>query len=105
MTPLQRRMSRRTAVKGAASAALATGAAGRLDRAVAAPAVIRQTGSKVEVTYWGSFGGANGEVEEEVVRRFNESQSDVVVKYEFQGGYEETAQKLTASVQANLAPD
>ncbi len=105
MTPFQRRMSRRTAVKGAATAALATGAAGGLDRAIAAPAVIRQTGSKVEVTYWGSFGGANGEVEEEVVRRFNESQSDVVVRYEYQGGYEETAQKLTAAVQANLAPD
>jgi len=92
-------------VKGAATAALTAGAAGRLDRVSAAPAVIRQSDSKVKVVYWGSFGGANGEVEQEVVRRFNESQSDVVVEYQYQGSYEDTAQKLTAAVQANLAPD
>ena len=40
-----------------------------------------------------------------MVERFNTSQSDVVVKYEFQGTYEETAQKLTAALPAKQAPD
>lgn len=96
------RISRRSVAKGAVGAALATS---QFNRAIAAPAVIRQTGSKVDVVYWGSFGGTNGEVEQEIVRRFNESQSDVVVEYQYQGGYAETAQKLTAAVQVNQAPD
>jgi sn-glycerol 3-phosphate transport system substrate-binding protein len=36
---------------------------------------------------------------------FNESQDDVVLEYQFQGSYEETAQKLTAALQARQAPD
>src|SRR5687768_5958632 len=36
---------------------------------------------------------------------FNESQQDVRVEYQYQGTYEETAQKLTAALQARQAPD
>lgn len=78
------------------AAAPAEGAAGD----AAAPA--RQP---VTVTLWSSYTGKNGEAEAELVKRFNESQSDVVLDYQFQGSYEETAQKLTAALQAKTAPE
>ncbi|RRR69886.1 MAG: ABC transporter substrate-binding protein [Candidatus Viridilinea halotolerans] len=70
-----------------------------------APAVVSQTGSAVNITYWGSFSGNLGEAEQSIVSRFNAAQSDVVVDYQFQGSYEETAQKFTAGLQANTIPD
>jgi sn-glycerol 3-phosphate transport system substrate-binding protein len=73
--------------------------------AVATPTVISSTGSTIDIVYWGSFSGANGEAEQEVVRLFNESQQDVRVEYQFQGSYEETAQKLTAGLAARQTPD
>jgi sn-glycerol 3-phosphate transport system substrate-binding protein len=100
--------SRRSAVKGAAAltSAAALGVAGPKRSSVfAAPAVVSQTGSAVDVVYWGSWPGEQGEAEQEVVRRFNESQSDVVLEYQFQGTYEETAQKLTAALAAGQTPD
>lgn len=62
-------------------------------------------GERVKVVYWGSFSDALGEAEQEVVARFNDSQQDVEVEYQFQGTYEETAQKLTQALAANQAPD
>jgi sn-glycerol 3-phosphate transport system substrate-binding protein len=101
------KLTRRSAVKGAAalSSAAALGVASKQSSAFGAPAFVRQTGSAVTVTYWGSWSGELGEAEQEVVRRFNDSQSDVVVDYQFQGNYEETAQKLTAALAANQTPD
>ena len=57
------------------------------------------------VTLWSSFTGKNGEAETEVVERFNETHPDVFVDYQFQGSYEETAQKVTVALQSNTAPD
>jgi sn-glycerol 3-phosphate transport system substrate-binding protein len=57
------------------------------------------------LTVWSSFSGKNGEAETELVKRFNESQEEVIVDYQFQGNYEETAQKVTAALQARTAPD
>ncbi|GAB4174332.1 MAG: ABC transporter substrate-binding protein [Roseiflexaceae bacterium] len=62
-------------------------------------------GSTIEITYWGSFSGGLGEAEQATVDAFNSSQQDVKVNYQFQGSYEETAQKLTAAIQAGQAPD
>ncbi len=73
--------------------------------ATSAPGTVSQTGSTVEVTYWGSFSGGLGEAEQAMVKTFNESQQDVKVNYQFQGTYEETAQKLTAALQAKNTPD
>jgi sn-glycerol 3-phosphate transport system substrate-binding protein len=58
-----------------------------------------------EVLYWGSFSGVLGEAELALVTRFNEEHPDIQINYQFQGTYEETAQKLTAAIQANQAPD
>jgi sn-glycerol 3-phosphate transport system substrate-binding protein len=67
-----------------------------------APAVLN--GERVNITYWGSFSGALGDVEQEVVRRFNDEQDEVFVDYQYQGTYEETAQALTQALQARQAP-
>ncbi|GAB4431120.1 MAG: ABC transporter substrate-binding protein [Chloroflexi bacterium OHK40] len=87
------------------TAAPAEPTAGSAAPAATAPAAVSQTGSTVTITYWGSFSGALGEAEQAMVQRFNESQSDVQVEYQFQGSYEETAQKFTAGLQANTIPD
>ena len=104
---MTKQIDRRTLLKGAASAAVGTAAlaASKRSRAFAAPAVIQETGSQVKVVFWSSWGGHNGEIEQEIIRRFNESQQDVVVEHQFQGTYEETAQKVIAALQARQAPD
>ncbi len=104
---MERKIDRRGMIKGSAAVAGAAGlaVASKQSRAFAAPAVVRQTGSKVQALYWGSFSAELGEAEQEVVRRFNESQPDVELEYQFQGSYEETAQKLTAALAARQTPD
>lgn len=69
-----------------------------------APAAASPKGA-VKITYWGSFSGNLGKAEQEVVEQFNASQKDVFVEYQFQGSYEDTAQKLTAALRAKTAPD
>src|SRR5690606_7808194 len=56
------------------------------------------------VTWWASQSDTNGEAEQELVDKFNASQTEVKIVREFQGTYEETAQKLTAALQARQVP-
>ncbi len=83
----------------------APASAGSAPASPTAPAVVQRTGSTVKVVYWGSFSGNLGEAEQGMVKRFNESQQDVVVEYQYQGSYEETAQKLTQALAAGTTPD
>jgi sn-glycerol 3-phosphate transport system substrate-binding protein len=73
--------------------------------AAQAPATVAATGSQVKIIHWGSFSANLAEAEKAMVERFNQSQKDVEVEYQFQGSYEELAQKLTAALQARQAPD
>ena len=58
------------------------------------------------ITLWSSYSGANGEAETALVEKFNEEYAgEVTLDYQFQGSYEETAQKVTAAMQAQTAPD
>ncbi len=57
------------------------------------------------VVFWSALGGANGKVVDEIVNRFNSSQSGVVVKNEFQGSYPDTEQKLLAALAAGMPPE
>lgn len=58
------------------------------------------------VVLWSSFSGKNGETETALVDKFNEAYGgEVTVDYQVQGNYEETAQKVTAALQAQTAPD
>src|SRR5262249_21300819 len=58
----------------------------------------------VKITYWGTHPGSPT-AEEDVVKQFNAAQQDVQVDYQFQGVYADLANKLTAALQANQAPD
>jgi len=58
-----------------------------------------------EVVFWAALGGNNGTILENMVNDFNASQQEVVVKYEFQGTYAETEQKLMAGLAADTVPD
>ncbi len=97
------KINRRSLVKGAAGAGAAAAIGAKASSVFAAPNVIQS--GPVEVTWWASQSGVNGEAEQELVKRFNESQSDIKVNYQFQGTYEETAQKLTAALQARQVPE
>ena len=97
------KISRRGLLTGAAGAGVAATMSKR-STAFAAPAVLKQNGP-IPVLYWGSFSAVLGEAEQAIVQMFNESQDEVEVEYQFQGTYEETAQKLTAALQARQAPD
>jgi sn-glycerol 3-phosphate transport system substrate-binding protein len=59
----------------------------------------------IVVTLWSSFSGVLGEAETAIVEKFNAETADVQIDYQFQGSYEETAQKVTAALQAQTAPD
>ena len=103
---MTQRISRRRVMKGAAATgALAAAAASKRSTAFAAPAVLKQVGAKIPVLYWGSFSDELGRAEQAIVEMFNEAQDDVKLEYQFQGNYEETAQKLTAALQARQTPD
>ena len=103
---MPRTLSRRKILAGAAGAGAGAvvGAASKQSTAFAAPAVLKQNG-KIPVLYWGSYSDALGRAEQAIVDMFNESQDEVALEYQFQGTYEETAQKLTAALQARQAPD
>jgi sn-glycerol 3-phosphate transport system substrate-binding protein len=94
-------INRRSVLKGSAGAAGAVAAS----KVFNVPNINAQAAT--EITYWGSFasGTVNGDAEAGMVERFNTSQSEIVVNYEFQGTYEETAQKLTAGLAAGQVPD
>ena len=70
----------------------------------AAQAEVKPTGP-VKIVYWRSLTGVAGESQDEVVKRFNESRSDIIVESQFQGAYAEILQKLQAALAAGDVPD
>ena len=99
-------LNRRTLIKaGAGAAGAAALGVSKHSKVFAAPAVIQETGSTVNVVFWSSFGGNNAEVEQEVLTMFNESQQDVKVELQYQGTYDETATKLIGAIQSQQTPD
>lgn len=104
----QTMMTRRQLLRGLAAGVGVMGLAACVS--VAPGAATGETGNAVAaepltVTLWSSFTGKNGEAETALVEQFNSSQGDIVLDYQFQGSYEETAQKVTAALQAQTAPD
>ena len=60
---------------------------------------------RTRVVVWHSYADIPGAALAELAKRFNSAQSDVYVEVQFQGSYDETAQKVTAAVQAKKIPD
>ncbi len=53
-----------------------------------APAAVAATGSTVNITFWGAFGGHNADVQTQIVDRYNQSQKAVQVTLQNQNDYE-----------------
>jgi len=96
-------INRRTMLKGTAAAAAGLTVVSKASKTFAAPAVIQSGPTKI--VYWGSFADQLGEAEKQLTDNFNAAQTDVQLEYQYQGTYEETAQKLTAAVAAKQTPD
>lgn len=59
----------------------------------------------VEIDFWYALGGRNGEMIEKLVKDFNASHKDIVVKPSYQGSYYENHSKVLAAVSAGNQPD
>lgn len=57
------------------------------------------------ITFWRSFDGVAAEAQEELVRRFIESEPTIDVTASFQGYYLDVSQKLMAAIAARRLPD
>ena len=95
------RFSRRS-VLAAAAAGSAAATFGK-SSVFAAPSLIQS--GPTEVVLWSALSGALQDTIQTVVETFNASQTDIVVVNQFQGNYDEAAQKLTAAIPANTAPE
>lgn len=84
-----------------------SGAAGKTPEtaAGATTAGAKGTKAKTEITFWHAMGGVNGEATEALVKAFNESQDQIVVKSEYQGNYDDMITKLKAAMQSGGMPD
>lgn len=103
-----KRISRRSLVGNSAGAAAGAGLLGlaKPSAVFAAPAVIQDAGSKVQVQYWTSFGsGVNGDAQTKLIEDFNASQSDIEVVATPQESYEAIAQALITGLQTGDVPD
>ena len=58
----------------------------------------------VEIEFWYGLGGKLGTNVQDIIKEFNSSQKDVVVKGVAQGSYDETYQALQAGISAKKAP-
>jgi len=67
--------------------------------------VPEQYRKRQRVVIWYTYGGANGEAFTRLVEKFNQSQTDIYLEAQFQGSYDETAQKLAAAMQARQVPE
>jgi len=63
------------------------------------------TGDRIEIEFWHAMSSGLGEAVEDLVRRFNNSQDEIVVKATFQGSYEDNYNALLAAFEADTAPN
>lgn len=68
-------------------------------------AATAESSAPVTIDFWYALGGVRGKKIEEMVKQFNESHKDIVVKPAYQGSYSENHSKVLASVAAGNNPD
>lgn len=101
-------MSMTLAACGGSATSGGTTAAGSTEAATtkaAADAKAPAEGGKTVITLWHAMGGVNGEATEALVKAFNKSQSEIEVKSEYQGNYDDLITKLKAAMQSGSMPD
>lgn len=62
-------------------------------------------GDVIELEFWHAMGGELGELVDELVARFNDSQDAIVVNATFQGNYDDTYNALLAAFDAGTEPN
>lgn len=98
--------SRRSIIKGAASAAVGASILGAPSKTFAAPARLQSTGSNAELTLWTNFGsGVNGEAQTKLIEDYNAQGNGVTVTAQAYENYEATAQALITGLQTGDVPD
>ncbi len=65
----------------------------------------KQYAGRVRVVFWTSYGGSERQGGRRARCKFNDSQQDVYVEVQFQGSYDDVAQKVAAALVAKQAPD
>jgi sn-glycerol 3-phosphate transport system substrate-binding protein len=58
----------------------------------------------ITIQFWYALGGSSGEVIEEMITQFNQSQSEITVIGTYQGGYASSMAKLWNAIAANTPP-
>ncbi|MFB7756773.1 hypothetical protein ACFC18_45460, partial [Streptomyces sp. NPDC056121] len=93
-------------VGGAAASALLT-ACGSTTGTVAQPAgaVPARFGRRTRVVLWSTFADVPGKALQSLADRFNAEQKDIYVEVQFQGTYDECAQKAVVGLVAGQVPD
>lgn len=79
-------------------------AAPQATAAEAQPPAPETSGDVVNINFWYAMSGKAGETIEELVRRFNESQTGIVVTPTYQGSYDDAINKLKAGLQSKDVP-
>lgn len=67
--------------------------------------VPEQYGKRQRVVIWYPYTGGTGDAFTKLVTKFNDSQQNIYLEAQFQGTYDEVAQKLAAGMQARQVPD
>lgn len=67
--------------------------------------VIEEGNGSVEIDFWYSLGGKNGEVIAGMIEEFNESQDKIIVNGTYQGNYYENHAKVLSAIASDTQPD
>jgi sn-glycerol 3-phosphate transport system substrate-binding protein len=114
MVARSRRISRRSFLVASGGALVSLGAFGcgggggnqaNVSQPESTTEVPPEAQDRTRVVFWTSFGDELGATLQRLVDDFNGSQDDIFVENQFQGSYEETAQKLATAMQARQIPD
>ncbi|MEA2641273.1 MAG: sn-glycerol 3-phosphate transport system substrate-binding protein, partial [Chloroflexota bacterium] len=89
----------------AACTSAPTGAPPAAPGSAGAPAAPAASAEPVHITFWYGLTGANGDVTQKVVDRFNASQTQVIVDAVQQPNYDDTINKLNASLAGGDLPN
>lgn len=98
---MNKNVSRRSLVKGAAGAAAVGAASSRFF----APSLISAQGSDVELVYWTAFGsGANGDAQAALLEEFNALDNGITVTSTAYASYEEVANAILTGLDSGDVP-
>jgi len=82
-----------------------SGGSGDVQQPAATGQAAKAAEGKTRVVFWSSWSSSSGEALQKFADDFNASQNEIFVDNQYQGTYEETAQKLATALAARQVPD